>query len=110
MKQQKENSNTDQTKKTPSKRYAFAQKEGDDFSCVKLLDGQYEEVIFKYDKVAFEPKPLDTGDVPLRFTYDIMTNPNDEDILSTDFRNYIGDILVEIVDQQLKEGKADFGK
>ena len=107
MKQQKENSNTDQTK---TKRYAFAQKEGDDFSCVKLLDGQYEEVIFKYDKVAFEPKPLDTGDVPLRFTYDIMTNPNDEDILSADFRNYIGDILVEIVDQQLKEGKADFGK
>jgi hypothetical protein len=107
MKQQKENSNTDQTK---TKRYAFAQKEGDDFSCVKILDGQYEGIIYKYDKVAFEPKPLDTGDVPLRFTYDIMTNPNDEDILSTDFRNYIGDILVEIVDQQLKEGKADFGK
>jgi hypothetical protein len=107
MKQQKENSNTDQTK---TKRYAFAQKEGDDFSCVKILDGQYEGIIYKYDKVAFEPKPLDTGDVPLRFTYDIMTNPNDEDILSADFRNYIGDILVEIVDQQLKEGKADFGK
>ena len=39
-----------------------------------------------------------------------MTNPNKEDILSADFRNYIGDILVEIVDQQLKEGKAEYEK
>ena len=110
MKQQNENSNTDQTKKNQSKRYAFAQKEGDDFSCVKLLSGKYEEVIFKYDKVAFEPKPLDTGEVPLRFTYDIMLNPKNVDVLSTDFKNYIGDILVEIVEQQLKEGKVNFGE
>jgi len=110
MKQQKENSNTDQTKKTPSKRYAFAQKEGDDFSCVKIMDGTYEGIIYKYDNVAFEHKPLDGGDIPLRFTYDIMANPNEEDILSEDFRNYIGDILIEVVEQQLKEGKVDIGK
>ena len=110
MNKQKENSNRDQTKKTPIKRYAFAQKEGDDFSCIKLLDGRYEGIIYKYDKVAFEKAPLDGSDILLRFTYEIMTNPNDEDILSDDFRNYIGDILVEIVDQQLKEGKVDFGK
>ena len=109
MNKQNENSNTDQTK-TQSKRYAFAQRQGDDFSCIKIMDGQYEGIIYKYDKVAFEKAPLDGSDIPLRFTYDIMTNPNNEDILSDDFRNYIGDILVEIVDQQLKEGKAEFGK
>ena len=104
MNKQNENSNTDQTK-TQSKRYAFAQKEGDDFSCIKLLDGQYEGIIYKYDKVAFEKAPLDGSDIPLRFTYDIMANPNKEEIESEDFRNYIGDILVEIVNQQLEEGK-----
>mgnify|MGYP001356209480 CR=1 FL=1 len=109
MKSQNENSSTDQ-KKTNNKRYAFAQRQGDDFSCIKIMDGQYEGIIYKYDKVAFEQAPLDGSDIPLRFTYDIMTNPNEEDILSDDFRNYIGDILVEIVDQQLKEGKAEFGK
>ena len=101
------NSHTDQTK---NKRYAFAQREGDDFSCVKLLSGKYEEVIYKYDKVAFEQKPLETGEVPLRFTYDIMINPKNVDVLGEDFKNYIGDILVEIVEQQLKEGKVTFGK
>jgi hypothetical protein len=98
---------TDQTK---NKRYAFAQREGDDFSCVKLLSGKYEEVIYKYDKVAFEPEPTENGDVPLRFTYDIMLNPKGVDVKSEDFKNYIGDILVEIVEQQLKDGKVTFGK
>ena len=107
MKSQNENSDTDQKKK-PSKRYAFAQRQGDDFSCIKIMDGQYEGIIYKYDKVAFEPKPLESGDIPLRFTYDIMTNPNNEDIESLDFRNYIGDILVEVVQEQLEQGKLQF--
>jgi len=101
------NSHTEQTK---NKRYTFAQREGDDFSCVKLLSGKYEEVIYKYVKVAFEPEPTEYGDVPLRFTYDIMINPKNVDVQSEDFKNYIGDILVEIVEQQLKDGKVSFGK
>ena|SRR5210317_1148909 len=102
MNTQKENSATDQTK---NKRYVFAQRQEDDFTCIKLTEGIYEGIIYKYDRVSFEEKPLDGGDIPLRFTYDIMANPNKEDIESEDFRNYIGDILIEIVDQQLQEGK-----
>ena len=67
MKSQNENSATDQKKKQKNKRYAFAQRQGEDFSCIRLLEGDYG-VIYKYDKVAFEPKPLDSGDIPLRFT------------------------------------------
>ena len=33
-----------------------------------------------------------------------------EDIKSTDFRNYIGDILVEVMEEQLKDGKIIFDK
>ena len=39
-----------------------------------------------------------------------MANPNNEDIKSTDFRNYIGDILVEVMEEQLKDGKIIFDK
>ena len=46
----KENSPTDQTK---NKKYAFVQKDGDDFSCIKLLQPPYKGVIFKYGKVGF---------------------------------------------------------
>ena len=103
MKQQKENSNTDQTK--TSKRYAFAQRKGDDFSCLKILDGQYEGIIYKYNEVKFSQTENANGEIPLKFTYDVMTNPNEEDVKSEDFRNYIGDILVECVDEQLQNGK-----
>ena len=97
----KENSPTDQTK---NKRYIFAQRQGDDFSCIKLLEGQYEGIIYKYDQVKFSTTENADGQKPLKFTYDIMLNPNKEDVESNDFRNYIGDILVEWVEEQLKNG------
>ena len=98
----KENSPTDQTK---NKRYIFAQRQGDDFSCIKLLEGQYEGIIYKYNQVKFSTTENADGQIPLKFTYDIMTNPNDEDVKSDDFRNYIGDILVECVQEQLDKGQ-----
>ena len=98
----KENSPTDQTK---NKRYAFAQRQGDDFSCIKILEGKYEGIIYKYNNVKLSQTENADGELPLKFTYDIMANPNKEDIKSTDFRNYIGDILVECVEDQLKNGK-----
>ena len=97
----KENSPTDQTK---SKRYIFAQRQGDDFSCIKLLEGQYEGSIYKYNQVKFSTTENADGQIPLNFTYDIMANSNKEDVKSDDFRNYIGDILVECVEEQLNNG------
>ena len=98
----KENSPTDQTK---NKRYAFAQRQGDDFSCIKIMDGQYEGIIYKYNDVKFSSTENENGEIPLKFTYDVMTNPNKEDVKSNDFRNYIGDILIEVMEEQLKNGK-----
>ena len=94
------NSPTEQT----SKKYTFAQRDGDDFSCIKLLEGQYEGIIYKYDQVKFSTTENADGQIPLKFTYDIMANPNKEDVKSDDFRNYIGDILVECVEEQLNNG------
>ena len=47
----KRNSVTDQTKN--NKRYVFVQKEGDDFTCIKIVEGKFENVIYKYGKVGF---------------------------------------------------------
>ena len=97
----KENSPTDQTK---NKRYAFAQRQGDDFSCIKILDCQYEGIIYKYNQVKISETENADGQIPSKFTYEIMANPNKENVKSDDFRNYIGDILVECVEEQLKNG------
>ena len=42
--------------------------------------------------------------------YDIKENTNNVDTTSIDFRNYIGDILVEVVEKQLQDGTIRFNK
>ena len=105
MKLPKENSATDPKKNS---RYVFAQRNGDDFSCIKLTEGKYKDIIYKYNHVKFAPEANESGEVPLKFTYDIMANPNQESIDSDEFRVYIGDILVEIVEKQLQDGTIIF--
>src|SRR5210317_880073 len=103
MNKQNENSNTDQ-KKQKNKRYAFAQRKGEDFSCIKIMEGEYEGIIYKYNNIKFSETENEQGEIPLKFTYDIMVNPSKKDIESVEFRNYIGDILIECVEEQLQNG------
>ena len=99
----KENSPTDQTK---NKKYAFVQREGDDFSCIKLLQPPYKGVIYKYGKVGFAKEEDDKGNLPMKFDYDIIFNPHEEtSIDKQEFIDYIGDMLVEFLDDKLKKGE-----
>ena len=100
----KENSPTDQTK---NKKYAFVQKEGDDFTCIKLLQAPYKGIIYKYGKVGFAKEEDDKGNLPMKFDYDIIFNPFDEtSIDKQEFIDYIGDILVELLDKQIQGGQV----
>ena len=105
MNMPKQNSPTDKT----NKRYTFAQKEGTDYSCIKITEGKYKDVIFHYGRVAFAPesekKP--DGKLPMKFDYTIDKNPKDLDLLENQkFINYIGDILIELLEEKLKDGTA----
>ena len=101
----KENSATDKTK-TNSK-YTFVQREGDDFTCIKLLEEKYEGVIYKYGRVKFGKDENPDGTLPMIFDYDIVRNPNNKDVADDeDFMEYIGDILIELMEKQLKDGTA----
>ena len=99
-----ENSPTEQTK---NKRYVFAQKEGEDHTCIKIVEGKYKDVIYKYGKVGFAPKENPDGTLPMQFDYTVVRNPNDLDILDNQaFIDYIGDILIELLDDKIKNGTA----
>ena len=98
----KENSPTDQTK---NNKYAFVQKEGDDFTCIKLLQPPYKGVIFKYGKVGFGEKENPDGTRSMKFDYDILFNPHETDLDNKEFIDYIGDMLIEFLDEKLKKGE-----
>jgi hypothetical protein len=44
----------------------------------------------------------------MRFTYEIIKNPDEIKFDEQEFINYIGDILVELLEKQLTDGKVEF--
>ena len=104
----KENSPTDQTKN--KQKYAFVQREGDDFTSIKLLEGKFKGIIYKYGKVGFAQKENADGTLPMKFDYDVIFNVFETKIDKQEFIDYIGDILIEQLDKQIKNGTAVFDK
>tara|TARA_Y100001973_G_scaffold64847_1_gene94874 strand:+ start:215 stop:550 length:336 start_codon:yes stop_codon:yes gene_type:complete len=103
MSTQKENLPTAQSKNKP---YVFAQRPDDDYTCIKLTEGKYKDIIYKYGNVGFKPVE-DDEKMSVIFDYNIMKNPNDVDIDEEEFINHIGDILIDLVEEQLATGKLD---
>ena len=71
---------------------------------IRITDGEYEGVTYQYGTIKF----IEEGDnVRCNFTYNIIENPNDikED---QDFVNQLGEILVEVLNDEIEETDEDF--
>ena len=92
--------------------YVFVEKPGEDFTALKLISGPYASIVYKYGKVGFRPESEKTPDgaLPMVFDYTIIENEIQADTDSQEFINHIGDILVVLLDEQLKEKKELHGK
>ena len=102
MTTQNKNSPTDKTN-----RYVFAQKGNADYSSIKLTEGKFKDVIYHYGKVSFAAEENPDGKLPMKFDYTVDKNPNDVDLLDNqEFIDYIGDILLELLDKKVKDGTA----
>tara|TARA_Y100000361_G_scaffold50014_1_gene43451 strand:+ start:134 stop:466 length:333 start_codon:yes stop_codon:yes gene_type:complete len=102
MSTQKENSPTEQK----TKPYVFAQRQQDDYTCIKLTEDKYKDIIYKYGNVGFK-EVEDKEKLSVIFDYNILKNPNDIDVDTEEFINHIGDILIDLVEEQLATGKLD---
>ena len=87
--------------------YVFVEKPGEDFTALKLISGPYASIVYKYGKVGFRPEEEKTPDgaLPMVFDYTIIENDINSDTDSQEFINHIGDILVILLDEELKDGK-----
>jgi hypothetical protein len=88
--------------------YCFIYPKNDGTSVhIRFLDGPYKDTIFKYGKVKFEEK---NDQVYLLFAYDVLESPVDKlKKLEKDekFKNYLGDLLVEIMGSNIEQEVAD---
>ena len=91
--------------------YVFVEKPGEDFTAIKLISGPFADIVYKYGKVGFAPESEKVGDkLPMKFDYTVIENRIMADTDSQEFINHIGDILVEVMEEQLKDGKIIFDK
>ena len=86
-------------------KYTFVSQEGDTWANVCSREGKFKDVIYNYGKVSINHREENAnGSLPFRFEYNIIDNasiPRDE--FKEDFFTLIGDILVDIIEEQLKE-------
>ena len=85
--------------------YVFVEKPGEDFTAIKLISGPYASIVLKYGNVGFRPEEERTPDgaLPMVFDYTIIENKIDADTDSQEFIDHIGDILVVLLDEKMKE-------
>ena len=91
--------------------YVFVEKPGEDFTGLKLISGPFASIVYKYGNVGFRPESeaID-GALPMVFDYTVIENRIEADTDSQEFINHIGDVLVVLLDEELKEKKELDGK
>ena len=84
--------------------YVFVEKPGEDFTGLKLISGPFASIVYHQGNVGFRPESEAVdGALPMVFDYTVIENQIEADIDSQEFINHIGDILVVLLDEQLKQ-------
>ena len=89
--------------------YMFVSQKDAKFASVMIRAGKFKDVIYKYGKVSIREEEDGKGNLPFRFEYNIIDNvgiPREE--FGEEFFTLIGDILVEIIDEQLEEENLEY--
>ena len=84
-------------------RFVYVESKSQAQTCIGIKGGKFAGVVYKYGKVSFAKEEDKNGNLPLQFQYDIVDNngiPREE--FDDEFFNLIGDILVEVMDEQTK--------
>ena len=90
-----------------SKDFEFVIEENDKNSVhIKILTGEYTDTVYKYGKVNIDEKD---GNAYLQFDFDVISSPIKKVDKTREFRNHIGDILLNIMMDKLdiEEGYYD---
>ena len=84
-------------------KYTFVSQEEEDWASVMIKEGQFKDVVYNYGAVRIpqEENLNDDGTLPFSFEYNIIYNNNiPREEFGEDFFNLIGDVLVDIIQDQ----------
>ena len=91
-------------------RYAYVSKIDDNWASLCIKGGKFDGVIYNYGKVSVSPeKENQDGTLPFRFEYSIIDNIGiSREDFGEEFFVLIGDILVDIIDEQIEEDNLEY--
>lgn len=90
-------------------KYTFVTDSKNPWTCIGIKGGRYDGVVYKYGKVTLPEKENEDGTLPFQFEYDIVdSNGLIREHFNEEFFTLIGDILVDIMDDQLKEDNLEY--
>ena len=90
-------------------KYTLVSKPGDDWANVCICVGEFKDVVYNYGKVSVLEEENSDGLLPFRFEYNIIDNATlEREDFGEEFFTLIGDILVDIIDDQLKENRLEY--
>ena len=91
-------------------KYIFVSKKGDAWANICIREGKFKDVIYNYGKVSVNSEQENAdGTLPFRFEYNIIDNATlEREDFGEEFFTLIGDILVDIIDDQLQENNFEY--
>jgi len=81
--------------------YVFVEKQDQEMASIKLISGPYADIVYHYGNVQFAKEENEDGNLPMKFDYTVDQNFVDANTDSQEFINHIGDILIQVMDQEL---------
>ena len=94
-----------------SVKWSWVSRKEDKQASLRISEGKFEGVVYSYGKVVLpvEQEMNGKGDLPFKFEYSILDNANiNREEFGEDFFKIIGDILVDIIDEQLQEENLEY--
>ena len=92
-------------------KWSWVSRKDDKQASLRLGEGRFEGVVYSYGKVTVPnlEEENSKGNLPFRFEYSILDNANiDKEEFGEEFFTIIGDILVNILDEQLEENNLEY--
>ena len=103
MSMSSESSHTEEKLRIPPK-YSFEVLKEEDYCAIRIREGAYDKVLVKYGMVSFGTEESD-GQMPMKFEYVLLENPNNVEDGTPEMISVLGDILLELLEQNSEQKK-----
>ena len=89
-------------------KFVYVTTKEQDQTLIGIKEGKFAGVVYKYGKVSFAKEEDKNVNLQMQFQYDIVDNNGiQREQFDNEFFKLIGDILVEVIEEQTKNEPVD---